>query len=89
MKFNQIRNWYCYQELKDLGFAAMLLAVLWLLMNFGETVLRRLSTGSGKLYTLLLMAGLVIAISVEMYFRVKHMTEPEANNPSENNTKTK
>ncbi|HNU87600.1 MAG TPA: hypothetical protein PKJ94_04900 [Ferruginibacter sp.] len=66
----KLKAWYYYQELKDLGFAATIVASVWLLYNYGKEIFRWMLTENGRLYVVFFMAGIVISIAIKIYYRV-------------------
>ncbi len=66
----KLKAWYYYQELKDLGFAATIVASVWLLYNYGKEIFRWMLTENGRLYVVFFMAGIVICIAIKIYYRV-------------------
>ncbi len=66
----KLKAWYYYQELKDLAFAATIVASVWLLYNYGKEIFRWMLTENGRLYVVFFMAGIVICIAIKKYYRV-------------------
>lgn len=73
MKEYTFQNSIYYHELKDLGFSAILIAVICFFASYGETLLHWIKSDTGKLYALFLMAALVIGVIVDIQYLVRSL----------------
>jgi hypothetical protein len=67
---SKLKDWYYYQELKELSAAAFAIFLVRFLYNYGKIILDWVFTEKGQLYTVFFMAGVVICIAIKMYYRV-------------------
>ncbi|MBL0182147.1 MAG: hypothetical protein IPP96_07585 [Chitinophagaceae bacterium] len=66
----KLKTWYYYQELKEISFASALITAVWFLYNSGEEIFRWMLTETGRMYVVFFMAGIVISITIKIYYRV-------------------
>jgi len=76
---DKLKTWYYYQELKEMSFAAVVIAVVWFFYNFGEEIFRWMLTETGRMYLVFFMAGIVISITIKIYYRVMVIKYHEKN----------
>ena len=66
----RIKNWYYYQELKELGTLAIIGGIIWLLYNYGKSIANFLLSDTGLIYLSFLLVAIVLGVTIKMYYRV-------------------
>lgn len=77
MKQYTLQSSLYYYELKDLSFSTALIAVIWFLVSYAETLLTWIKTETGKVCTLFLVATLVIAVAANMLHLVRSISRKD------------
>lgn len=67
---DKLKKWYYYQELKETSIAGLFITAVWFLYNSGEEIFRWMLTETGRMYVVFFMAGIVISITIKIYYRV-------------------
>ncbi len=65
-----IRKWYYFQELKEISLVAAIIAVIWGIFKYGELGVTFLLTETGLIYVTFLMAAIVLALVLKIYYRI-------------------
>jgi len=66
----RLQKWYYYQELKEISTLALIISAIWLLYNYGITILQFTFTETGLMITTFFFASVVIGITIKMYYRI-------------------
>jgi hypothetical protein len=66
----RLQRWYYYQELKELGGVAAIGGIIWLLYNYGKSILNFTLSDTGLIYLSFLLVAIVLGVAIKMYYRV-------------------
>ena len=66
----KIRQWYYFQELKELSLVFGIGFCIWVAFTYGKQILHFLGTEKGLMCLLFLIAAWVLAIVIKIYYRI-------------------
>lgn len=66
----RLQKWYYYKELKEITLVALAISGIWVLYNYGTTIIKFIFTEKGMLCSTFFFASVIITITIKMYYRM-------------------